>query len=93
MSFLIYTDASNVGVGAILAQDGDIEKRPIAFASAKLSNAQLAWSVAEKEAYAVEWAFKKFEVWTYGMKIEIITDNNPLKILTISSSPSPRLQC
>jgi hypothetical protein len=60
--FLIYTDASNVGVGAILAQEDDTGRRPIAFASAKLSNTQQAWSVAEKEAYAVVWALKKFEV-------------------------------
>ena len=35
-------------------------EKPIAFASAKLSSAQMAWSAIEREAYAVIFALRKF---------------------------------
>jgi RNase H-like domain found in reverse transcriptase len=40
--------------------DDDNRLNPIAFASAKLSGAQLAWTAIEKEACAIMWLLNKF---------------------------------
>ncbi|XP_020692921.1 uncharacterized protein LOC110107104 [Dendrobium catenatum] len=55
--FQVDTDASSVGVGAVLAQDD----RPLEFFSEKLSPARRNWSAYEQEFYAVVRALKQWE--------------------------------
>src|SRR5271165_3577032 len=51
LPFIIRSDASDYAVGASLSQlDGEALERPIAFASAKLTDVQTRWSTIEKEA-------------------------------------------
>jgi RNase H-like domain found in reverse transcriptase len=51
--FGIHCDSSKLAVGSCLVQWNDEgRQKPIAFASAKLSGAQLAWAAIEKEAFA-----------------------------------------
>lgn len=90
--FGIHTDASNFAVGSCLVQWDTLgNERPIAFASAKLSGAQLAWAAVEKEAYAVVWSLNKFRTWIFGAPITIIADSNPLTYLTASAPKSAKL--
>jgi hypothetical protein len=90
--FGIHTDASNLAVGSCLVQWDTLgNERPIAFASAKLSGAQLAWAAVEKEAYAVVWSLNKFRTWIFGAPITIIADSNPLTYLTASAPKSAKL--
>ncbi len=90
--FGIHSDASNFAVGSCLVQWDDLgNERPIAFASAKLSGAQLAWAAVEKEAYAVVWSLNKFRTWIFGAPITIIADSNPLTYLTASAPKSAKL--
>jgi len=49
--FQLQTDASNVGVGAVLSQGGDND-RPIAYFSQKLLNREKKYSTLEKECLA-----------------------------------------
>jgi RNase H-like domain found in reverse transcriptase len=59
--FGIHCDGSKLAVGRCLVQwDDDGRQKPIAFALAKLSGAQLAGAVIEKEAYAIIWSLNKF---------------------------------
>ena len=51
----LHTDASGSAVAAALGQRHE-GKRPIAFASQKLSGSQSGWAIIEKEAYAIIWA-------------------------------------
>ncbi|KFM71645.1 Retrovirus-related Pol polyprotein from transposon 17.6, partial [Stegodyphus mimosarum] len=91
--FEINTDASLIGIGACLLQRDEYGKaRPITFASQKLTSAQSKWSTIEREAYAIIWALDKFETWTYGNKILLHTENNPLKYLTEGIPRNARLQ-
>jgi len=90
--FIIRTDASDYAVGAVLAQShGDKEEFPIAFASSKLSGAQLNWSTIEKEAYAIIYALQKFDYLIFGREIHLYTDHNPLQYLAISAPKSAKL--
>ena len=65
--FILQTDASDVGVGAVLSQlDDDGKERPVAFASQSLSARDRNYSVTEKEAYGVVYAVRHFRVYLLG---------------------------
>ena len=84
------TDASPVGIGAILEQKQEDETyRPIYYASRKLSNVEQRYSQFEREALAVRWACQKFHLYLYGIKFEICKDHNPLVTVLGSQSKAP----
>lgn len=78
--FYISTDASNVGLGAILFQyDDNNYERVISYASRSLLPAEKNYSATHKEGLGVIWATtKKFHPYVYGRKFYIITDHKPL---------------
>eukprot|EP00794_Sanderia_malayensis_P011701 gene11701-12919_t len=52
--YVLYTDASDVGIGAVLTQkDKDGAEKLISFASKAFSSAEKNWTTTEKEAFAV----------------------------------------
>ena len=90
--FIVRTDASDSAIGASLSQlDEYGNERPIAFASCKLNDTQKRWSTIEREAYAVIYALKKFDVWIYGSHIDLYTDHNPLQYLISCVPQSSKL--
>ncbi|GFU36721.1 retrovirus-related Pol polyprotein from transposon 17.6 [Trichonephila clavipes] len=90
--YTIHSDASQIGIDACLSQKCGDKCYPIAYASQKLSKTQQSWSTIEREAFAIVWSLKKFEVWVFGTEIEFYTDHNPLPYLTKSAPQSARLQ-
>lgn len=76
--FILRSDASEEGIGAVLLQEEDGELFPVAYASKKLNKAQRAYSVIEKECLALVWAIQKFETYLYGREFVIQTDHQPL---------------
>ncbi|GBN07970.1 Retrovirus-related Pol polyprotein from transposon 17.6, partial [Araneus ventricosus] len=89
--FIVHSDASQIGVAACLSQRAGEKCCPIAYASQKLTRCQQSWSTIEREAFAIVWCLKKFEVWVYGSEIEFYTDHNPLPFLTKGAPQSARL--
>lgn len=90
--FILSTDASLDGLGAVLSQvqEGDTMARPIAFASKSLSRSQRNYPAHRLEFLALKWAVcDKFSHWLKGNKFTVCTDNNPLThIMT-----KPKLDC
>ncbi|KAJ8388347.1 hypothetical protein AAFF_G00135010 [Aldrovandia affinis] len=79
--FILSTDASLDGLGAVLSQvpAGEDKARPIAFASKSLSCSQAKYPAHRLELFALKWAVcDKFSHWLKGHKFTVWTDNNPL---------------
>ena len=77
--FVIYTDASNVGVGAVLCQktpNGGLDY--IYFASRSLNETERRWGVGEREAFAIVWACETFERYIRGIPTVVYTDHKNL---------------
>ncbi|CAM4531345.1 unnamed protein product [Caretta caretta] len=80
--FLVTTDASERGVGAVLMQKGpDQEFHPVVFLSKKLSERESNWSVTEKECYAIVYALEKLRPYVWGRRFHLQTDHAALKWL------------
>ncbi|GMJ04990.1 hypothetical protein HRI_004168200 [Hibiscus trionum] len=85
MPFIVETDASNVGVGAVLVQRG----KPVAFFSKGLGVRYQGLSVYEKEMLAALVAIKKWAAYLIGRHFIIRTDHQSLKFLTENQAITP----
>ena len=54
--FILQTDASEAGLGAVLLHTEQGLKMPVSYASRKLKQRERAYSVIEKECLAIVWA-------------------------------------
>ncbi|CAM5077743.1 unnamed protein product [Natator depressus] len=74
--FLVTTDVSARGVGAVLMQKGlDQEFHPVVFLSKKLSERESNWSVSEKECWAIVYALEKLCPYVWGRRFHLQTDH------------------
>ncbi|XP_071493976.1 uncharacterized protein [Diadema antillarum] len=89
--FILRTDASNVGLGAVLLQTHQDERFPVSYASRKLLRREQAYSTIERECLAVVWAVKKFEPYLYGRQFVLETDHHPLVYMNKASPTNGRL--
>ena len=79
-SFSVHTDASELGLGAVLYQaQNDGTTRVIAFASRSLLNSEQKYHSSKLEFLALKWAIhERFHEYLYGSTFDVYTDNNPL---------------
>lgn len=73
-TFVLVTDGSDQGVGALLAQEEGGELVPVAFYHHALAKAQKKYNTTEKELLAVVLAIKKFRIYL-GKRFRLITDH------------------
>ena len=85
-SFGVHTDASELGLGAVLYQEQDDgTTRVIAFASCSLSNSEQRYHSSKLEFLALKWAIHdQFHEYLYGSNFKVYTDNNPLTYIMSS---------
>ncbi|KAL5011216.1 hypothetical protein ScPMuIL_011700 [Solemya velum] len=81
----IYTDASPVGISAVLIQDEKI----IQFASRSLTPTEQRYSQTEREALAITWASEYFHVYIFGTEYTVYTDHKLL--VTLFNNPRAQL--
>jgi hypothetical protein len=90
--FKITTDASNVGLGAVLSQDDDDgNDRVIGYASRTLQPAEKNYSTTEQEMLAIVWALERYRPYVYGVSCDVVTDHKPLTYNSQLINTSQRL--
>ena len=87
--FILETDASLIGLGAVLSQvDENSKVHVIAYARWTLRPSEKSmhnYSSAKLELLALKWAVtKKFRDYLLGSKFTVYTDNNPLAYVQTS---------
>src|SRR6266498_2108358 len=90
--FKLYTDASDVGLGAVLMQEDDQGKdRVICYEAKTLLPVEKNYPTTEKECLAVMWTMQKFKHFLRGGQLfEVYTDHAVLKTLMTHENPSPQ---
>ena len=72
------TDASPVGLGAVLEQkQPDGVFRPLAYASRSLTDVERRYSQTEKEGLAIVWGCERFQLYLIGTEFDLLTDHMP----------------
>lgn len=89
--FVLRTDASDIGLGAVLLQDQGFGLQPLACASKKLNPAERNYSPIEKECLAVVFGIQKYSQFLMGRHFKVQTDHSPLQWLHRINPQSPRL--
>ena len=86
--FVVESDASGVGIGAVLSQGG----RPIAYFSKALSYKHKVLSVYEREMLAILAVVKKWNSYLTGRHFHIRTEHYSLKFLLDQKANTPAQQ-
>ncbi|KZR95877.1 Uncharacterized protein APZ42_010100, partial [Daphnia magna] len=77
----LQTDASLVGLGAVLTQDSGEGRRPVAYISRRLTEAESKYHANELECLVIVWAVKKLRHYVYGRRFSICTDSSAVRWL------------
>jgi hypothetical protein len=76
--FVLQTDASSIAVAAVLLQDFDGERQPIAFSSRTLSQQERKFSTYELECLAILFGLEKFRAYLEHVEFDLEIDNQAL---------------
>ncbi|CAA9999208.1 unnamed protein product, partial [Nesidiocoris tenuis] len=88
----VYTDASGVGIGAVLKQtQSDGSEKPVAYFSKKLSDAQKRKKAIYIEGIAVREAIRYWRYWLIGRHFTVVTDHKPLEGLNLKARTDEEL--
>ncbi|KAK2912645.1 hypothetical protein Q8A73_006758 [Channa argus] len=72
--FIVDTDASGVGIGAVLSQGGETGERVVAYYSCSLSRPECNYCVTRRELLAVVLAVRHFRPYLLGTRFTLRTD-------------------
>jgi len=91
LPFVLQTDASGKGFGAVLTQIFDGVEHPVSFISTQLTKGQMNYSATELECAAVIWAIKEFEYLLRDKRFTVVTDHKASEWLPTKNSPNKRI--
>ena len=90
-TFILYTDAIFIGLGAALHQQHMVNNRlvelPLFWISRYLRNAELRYGVTQLEFLAVVWALENLHYYLEGTTFELVTDCQAVKSLLGMKTP------
>ena len=89
--FLVGTDASKKGVGAVLYQEMEGKRHYIEFASTALTSGQCNYSATRRELLAIVFALKRFKYYLYGRHFTLFSDHRALEYLFTGQHENPML--
>ncbi|KAK3878771.1 hypothetical protein Pcinc_016582 [Petrolisthes cinctipes] len=89
--YLLDTDASAEGVGAVLSQVGEGQEHVVAYYSAKFSQPERNYCITRKELLAVVKSLEHFHSYLYGAEFTIRTDHAALRWLKTLKVPEGQL--
>ena len=89
--FIVRTDASDLGLGAMLLQEHEDGIFPVMYLSRKLNAAERNYAVIERECLATVWAISKLQMYLYGRSFILQTDHRPLLYLDQAKLTNPRV--
>ena len=90
-TFVLRTDASSRGVGAVLLQYHLDCPQPVAFASRKLLPRESRYSTIERECLAILFGILRFDYYLRGCEFILETDHKPLTYLQTFKGKNDRL--
>ena len=90
-AFEIFTDASEVGIAAVLTQQQEGVPRPVAYFSRKLLDREKRYSTVEKELLAIIAALDHFNVYVGCSPIKVHSDHRPLVWLRQCTTANQRV--
>ncbi len=93
LPFLLQTDASDRGLGAVLAQEIEGEERPVLYISRKLSKRETMYSTIEKECLAIRWSVLTLRYYLLRRKFTLCSDHVPLQWLHRMNDTNARITC
>ena len=91
LPFILDTDASQHGIGAVLSQIQCGEEKVIAFASRTLTKAERRYSVTRKELLAVVTYIHHFQQFLLGRQFTLRTDHGNLQWIQTLKEPEGQL--
>ncbi|MGH0185230.1 UNVERIFIED_CONTAM: hypothetical protein FKN15_017326 [Acipenser sinensis] len=89
--FILHTDASDVGLGAVLSQMVGGVEHPVLYISKKMLPRERNYSVVEKECLAIKWATHSLRYYLLGHSFDLVTDHAPLKWLSTMKDSNARI--
>ena len=98
LDLYLETDASGVAIGMALLQSDENDRNslyPIAYGSKTLTDAETRYAKIECELLGVVGGLEKFNYFTFGRPVTVLTNHKPLIAISKKSlvSAPPRLQC
>ena len=90
-TYVVDTDASDFGLGAVLSQEQFGTEKVIAYASRTLNAAEIKYETTRKELLALVYGLKQFRQYLTGRHFVIRSDHAALSWLRRTPEPMPQL--
>ena len=75
--YTVYCDASKIGLGYVLMQDGHV----VAYGSRQLKNHEVNYPTHDMELAAIVFSLKTWRHYLYGERFEVFSDHKSLKYI------------